>query len=77
MYKIVLVEMSLSTIHFKMRHSKDEEQVFFPGNGISLLDFKSLVIEKKKITQALDFDLKVVDLNSKGTLSIIFLYLID
>lgn len=49
-----------------MRHSKEEEQIFFPGNGITLLDLKSQIIEKKKITGTLDFDLKVVDLNNRG-----------
>ena len=56
--------MSLSTINFQMRHSKGIEQVSFCGNSIALLDFKRLVIEKKKIVQALDFDLKVVDANT-------------
>ncbi len=56
--------MSLSTITFQMRHSKGMEQVSFSGNNITLLDFKRLVIEKKKVVQSLDFDLKVVDANS-------------
>ncbi|RYG97892.1 hypothetical protein EON65_52160 [archaeon] len=59
--------MALSVVHFRMHHGKDFEQVTFSGNGIKLLDLKREIVDKKKITGTLDFDLKVTDENNKGT----------
>lgn len=60
--------MSLSVVHFRMHHGKDSETITFSGNGIKLLDLKKEIVDKKKITGTLDFDLKIVDENNKGEL---------
>jgi hypothetical protein len=51
-----------------MHHgTKDQfEQISFSGNGIKLLDLKREILEKKKISGSLDFDLKITDANDKG-----------
>ena len=43
------------------------EQVTFSGNGIKLLDLKKEILDKKKMSASLDFDLKIVDDNGKGS----------
>lgn len=58
--------MALSVVHFRMHHGKDSEQITFSGNGIKLLDLKKEIVDKKKITGTLDFDLKIVDEQNKG-----------
>lgn len=57
--------MALSVVHFRMHHGKDSEQITFSGNGIKLLDLKKEIVDKKKITGTLDFDLKIVDEQNK------------
>eukprot|EP01031_Cornospumella_fuschlensis_P052773 gene52773-64481_t len=57
--------MALSEVHFRMHHGKDFEKVTFSGNGIKLLDLKKEIVDKKKITGTLDFDLKVTDESNK------------
>lgn len=58
--------MSLSVVHFKMHHGKETEQVHFSGNGIKLIDLKREIVEKKKFTSTIDFDLQITDENKKG-----------
>ena len=58
--------MALSVINFRMHHGNVEEQITFSGNGIKLLDLKKEILEKKKISGTLDFDLKIVDDADKG-----------
>jgi hypothetical protein len=55
-----------------MIHAKDSEQITFNGNGIKLLDLKREIVDKKKITGTLDFDLKIIDENKKGNPSFLF-----
>jgi hypothetical protein len=38
----------------------------FPGNSIQLLEVKREVLERKKMSGSLDFDLKITDENGKG-----------
>jgi len=66
--------MALSVIHFRMYHGKDSEPITFSGDSIKLLDLKKEIVEKKKISGTLDFDLKISDENNPakgeyGTLS--------
>jgi hypothetical protein len=60
--------MALSTVHFRMLHGSEAmlEPVHFSGNGITLLDLKAQIIEKKRMSGAIDFDLKIIDLQDKG-----------
>ena len=58
--------MSLSSVHYRMKHSTSYETIHFHGNGIKLLDLKSEIVERKKITATFEFDLKIVDENNKG-----------
>lgn len=58
--------MALSVVNFRMHHGNVSEQVPFSGNGIKLLDLKKEILDKKKISGSLDFDLKVTDETGKG-----------
>ena len=58
--------MSLSVVNFRMHHGNISEQIAFSGNGIKLLDLKKEILDKKKISGSLDFDLKIVDEDGKG-----------
>ena len=58
--------MALSVVNFRMHHGNVAEQIPFSGNGIKLLDLKKEILEKKKISGSLDFDLKIVDETGKG-----------
>jgi hypothetical protein len=51
-----------------MYHGKQDqlEQVQFSGNAILLIDLKKEIVEKKKMSNSLDFDLKIVDDSGKG-----------
>jgi len=49
-----------------MRHGNIAEQVSFSGNGIKLLDLKKEIVDKKKISSSLDFDLTINDESGKG-----------
>jgi protein MPE1 len=53
--------MALSVVNFRMHHGNTHEQVTFSGNWIKLLDLKKEILDKKKISGSLDFDLKIVD----------------
>lgn len=59
-----------SSVSFKMFHTKSQDQaetVMFPGHSIQLLIFKKEVLERKKMSGSLDFDLKITDESGKGT----------
>ena len=56
-----------STVSFRMHHGTQPEKVPFIGNGIRLLELKREILERKKISGSLDFDLKVVDESGRGT----------
>ena len=58
----------MSVVNFRMQSNigKGWEQVSFSGNTMKLLDFKKAIVDKKKMSGSLDFDLKVVDENGKG-----------
>ena len=58
--------MALSVVNFRMRHGNIAEQVSFSGNGIKLLDLKKEIVDKKKISSSLDFDLTINDESGKG-----------
>ncbi len=58
--------MSLSSIHYRMKHNPSFETIHFRGNGIKLLDLKGEIVEKKNISATFEFDLKIVDENNKG-----------
>ena len=55
-----------STVSFRMHHGTQPEKVPFIGNGIRLLELKREILERKKISGSLDFDLKVVDESGRG-----------
>ena len=59
-----------STVSFRMHHGTQPEKVPFIGNGIRLLELKREILERKKISGSLDFDLKVVDESGKGKIMI-------
>ena len=61
-----------STVSFRMHHGTQPEKVPFVGNGIRLLDLKREILERKKISGSLDFDLKVVDESGRGNIIISF-----
>jgi hypothetical protein len=58
--------MALSVVNFRMRHGNIAEQASFSGNGIKLLDLKKEIVDKKKISSSLDFDLTINDESGKG-----------
>ena len=65
-----------STVSFRMHHGTQPEKVPFIGNGIRLLELKREILERKKISGSLDFDLKVVDESGRGKIIIYaFLFL--
>ena len=49
-----------------MHHGKDMEQIYFPGNGIKLIDLKREIVDKKKFNAVLDFELQITDESKKG-----------
>jgi DWNN domain len=57
-----------------MHHGNQPEKIEFVGNGIRVLDLKREILERKKISGSLDFDLKVMDeSNNKGALKYLIL----
>jgi len=64
--------MALSVVNFRMRHGNIAEQVSFSGNGIKLLDLKKEIVDKKKISSSLDFDLTINDESGKGIMCTYF-----
>ena len=52
---------------FRMHHGTQPEKIAFVGNGIRLLDLKREILDRKKISGSLDFDLKIVDDSGRGT----------
>jgi hypothetical protein len=65
-------KMALSVVHFRMIHGNQSEQITFSGtNGIKLIDLKKEIVDKKKISSGLDFDLTISDENGKGSQFII------
>jgi hypothetical protein len=56
-----------SSVSFRMHHGTQPEKIAFVGNGIRLLDLKREILDRKKISGSLDFDLKIVDDSGRGT----------
>ena len=56
----------MSVVNFRMQQGTDWEQVHFNGHSMKLLDLKKEIVDKKKYSGSLDFDLRVVDENGKG-----------
>jgi hypothetical protein len=54
-----------------MFHGKQDqlESIQFSGNSIQLLELKKEVLERKKMTGSLDFDLKITDEVGKGKMN--------
>ena len=61
-----------SSVSFRMHHGTQPEKIPFVGNGIRVLDLKREILERKKISGSLDFDLKIVDESGRGMLIINF-----
>lgn len=59
--------MSISVINIRSAHGRETEQIRFNGNGIKLLDLKNEIVDKKfsESRSSLDFDLKIIDDNTK------------
>lgn len=49
------------SIHFKFKSAKEYDTVSFPGTAIRLIDLKKAIVDKKKLTKGLDFDLVIAD----------------
>ena len=56
-----------SSVSFRMFHGKQDqlESILFSGNSIQLLDLKREILDRKKMSSSLDFDLKIIDENGK------------
>lgn len=57
-------------ISFKFSSTKagNYEQISFSGNSIRLLELKREIVERKKLSSALSFDLEITDDTGKGKL---------
>ena len=63
-----------SSVSFRMFHGKQDqmETILFSGNSIILLDLKREILERKKMSGSLDFDLKIIDENGNGKFYLYF-----
>ena len=55
--------MALSSVTIRMFHGNSTDQISFSGNGIKLLDLKKEIVDIKKFSTQLDFDLQITDEN--------------
>ena len=57
-----------SVIYFRLKSATaaQVEPVHFTGHQLRLLDLKRAIVEQKKISSAMDFDLKVTDAEDKS-----------
>ena len=64
--------MATSYVSVRSFHAKKEqsEQIQFAGSGITLLDLKREILERKNIAGSTDFDFKITDEFGKGILFI-------
>ncbi|KAF5387362.1 hypothetical protein D9757_005744 [Collybiopsis confluens] len=58
-----------SSVFYKFNSRKDESRVTFDGTGISVFDLKKDIILAHNLAKANDFDLKVIDGDSKEELT--------
>lgn len=58
-----------SSVFYKFNSRKDESRVTFDGTGISVFDLKREIILANNMGKANDFDLVILDSNSKQGLS--------
>lgn len=54
-----------SSVFYRFNSRKDESRVTFDGTGISVFDLKRDIILAHNLAKANDFDLKVIDGDSK------------
>ncbi|CAM9482682.1 unnamed protein product [Choristocarpus tenellus] len=54
-----------STVKFKFKSAREYDTVSFPGTGIKLLDLKRAIVEQKRLHQGMEFDLTVVNDQTK------------
>lgn len=52
------------SIHFKFKSAKDFDSISFPGTVIRVIDLKKAIVDKKKLSKGLDFDLVITDAHS-------------
>eukprot|EP00611_Tribonema_gayanum_P007600 TRINITY_DN169_c0_g1_i1.p1 TRINITY_DN169_c0_g1~~TRINITY_DN169_c0_g1_i1.p1 ORF type:complete len:211 (+),score=34.93 TRINITY_DN169_c0_g1_i1:225-857(+) len=54
-----------STVHYKFKSAKDFDAVAFSGMVISLFDLKRAIVEQKNLHKGMDFDLAIVNDQTK------------
>ena len=52
-------------VHFKFKSSRSFDQISIVGNVIKVYDLKVAIVEKKKLSQGLDFDLILTNADTK------------
>jgi len=55
----------MSFIHYKFKSSKDYDTLTFDGLHISLGDLKKAILQHKKLAKSIDFDLQIVNAQSR------------
>ena len=53
------------SVHYKFKSTLDYDTISFDGLHISVADLKRSIMEKKKFGKFIDFDLKVVNAQTK------------
>jgi hypothetical protein len=53
------------SVHFKFKSSRSFDQINIVGNVIKVYDLKVAIVEKKKLTKGLDFDLILTNADTK------------
>ena len=53
------------SIHFKFKSSRTFDQISIVGNVIKVYDLKVAIVDKKKLTKGLDFDLILTNAETK------------
>ena len=69
--------MATSYVSIRSFHAKKEqsEQIQFVGSGITLLDLKREILERKNIAGSTDFDFKIIDEFDRGIYYLFLLFL--
>lgn len=67
-----------SVIYFKLKSAAagQVEPVHFTGQQMTLLDLKKAIVKLKKMSSAMDFDLKITDADDKSKGYFIYMILI-
>ena len=55
----------MSCVHYKFKSSLDYDTLKFDGLHITLADLKKAIIQQKKLGKATDFDLQVINAQTK------------